>query len=466
MKITYFVNQFPKLSETFVLGQITGLIDRGHDIEIISITEPSEETVHEDISKYNLLEKTHYINKSRSILGFIPDQKLVSALFFTDIIHAHFAGNPASWALKISQSFGIPFVFTAHAYDIFIDPDVEDLKEKFGNAAKIITISDYNTEYLLNMLGKEFEEKIEVIRCGIDLTNFNYVERTHNDIVKILFVGRLVEKKGPLYAIEALNNLTKERNNIELRMIGDGPLKGEITSLIGKLNLGDKVHLLGAQPQSRVLKEMEEADIFFLPSLTAENGDREGSPVSILEAQATGLPIVSTIHTGIPEIVIDGKTGFLVPEKDTNAMTESLKKLIPDPELRIKMGKAGRAHVETYHDREKEIDELEKLFHNLLQNRPLISEISQDRLSILEERIKNTGVQLSSLDNEIRQKIKEIYQRDKEIKQKNNEINQKDEQLKHLEERLARIESTLGYRMYISVDRFFKRIARRLKKVY
>jgi len=194
MKITYIVSKFPKLSETFVLGQITDLIDRGHDVEIIAIEKPTDETANEEVTKYNLLEKIHYINKSPSILEFELNDKILSSLIFTDLIHAHFAANPASWALKISQLFDIPFVFTAHAYDIYINPDVESLKEKFEIAKKAITISNYNKEYLLNLLGPEFDEKIEIIRCGIDLKKFKHIQRTPKDIIKILFVGRFKEQ--------------------------------------------------------------------------------------------------------------------------------------------------------------------------------------------------------------------------------------------------------------------------------
>lgn len=458
MKITYVVNTFPKLSETFVLGQITQLINRGHDVDIISINKPTEESVHEDIDKYKLLERTQYINKSPSSLGFEPNERLITSLIFTDIIHAHFAAYPADWASKFSRFLGIPFVITTHAYDIYINPDVEDLKEKFEDAAKVITTTDYNKNYLSKLLGEKYRANIEIIRYGIDISRFSFIERKSSGNVKILFIGRLVEKKGPSYAIEAFYKVLQEIPNIELRIIGDGPLKDELNELIHKLNLKGKVILLGAQPQSMVLKEMADADIFFLPSLTAENGDREGSPVSILEAEATGLPVVSTIHTGIPEIVVDGKTGFLTPEKDTFAMAERLKQLVIDPELRAKMGKAGRAHVETKYDRKNEIDNLENLFINLLENKQIISDMSDSQLSTLRERIRNLGMQLSKLDADIRVKTNVIKEKDKEI-------NQKDEQIRQQQERLDKIESKLVYKVYVKGVKLFEIIYQKIKTV-
>jgi len=486
LKITYIVSKFPKLSETFVLGQITDLIDRGHDVEIISIEKPTDEAVHEEVNKYNLLEKTHYINKSPSILGLELNDKILSSLIFTNLIHAHFAANPASWALKISQLFDIPFVFTAHAYDIYINPDVESLKEKFEIAKKVITISNYNKEYLLNLLGQEFDEKIEVIRCGIDLNKFKHIQRTPKDIIKILFVGRFVEKKGPSYAIETIDRLLKESHNIELRMIGDGPLMNEAENLMNELSLNEKIVLLGPQPHSIVLKEMEEADIFFLPSITADNGDREGIPVSIMEAQATGLPVVSTVHSGIPELIIDSKTGFLVPENDTAAMAEKLKELITNYELRINMGELGRSQVESIYDREKEIDQLDKLFRSVCKDKILVSDMSKHEQNTIRQRVEKVGDQLRKLDSEIQQKNKEIQQKiqeiqskDKELSQKlgeikqkereltekNNEIHKRDKQITQLQERLDTIQSKLAYKLYIKTTVFFHKIKQNIKNI-
>ncbi|HSC35888.1 MAG TPA: glycosyltransferase [Thermodesulfobacteriota bacterium] len=459
------MSTFPKLSETFVLGQITELIDRGHDVEIASINKPTEEFVHEDIDKYKLLEKTHYINKSPSRLGFEPEEKLISSLVLTDIIHAHFAANPADWASKFSIALGTPFVITTHAYDIYINPNIEDLREKFDDATKVITTTDYNKDYLSKLLGEKYGANIEIIKYGIDISRFSFNEKKPDGKVKILFIGRLIEKRGPTYAIEAFNKVLGEIPNIELRMIGNGLLKDEVDRLINKLDLNDNVILLGAQPQSAVLKEMAEADIFFLPSLTAGNGDREGSPVSILEAEATGLPIVSTIHNGIPEIVIDGETGFLLPERDTHAMAERLKQLIRDPELKIKMGKAGRAHVQANYDRKNEINNLEKLFENLLKNKVLISDMSENQLSIIRERIRNLGILLSKLDAEIRVKTNEMNEKSKEIGQKNQELNRKDEQITYLQERLNKIESKLVYKVYVKGVKLFENIYQKIKTV-
>ncbi|MCK4820898.1 glycosyltransferase, partial [bacterium] len=415
-------------------GQITDLIDKGHEVEIISAGMPKEETIHEDVLKYELLAKTHCDVRSPSNLGFGVNERLLPALIFTDLIHAHFAAEPTDLAMKISKMFDLPFVFTAHAYDIFINPDVFKLREKFDKAKKVITVSNYNKEYLLNLLGRDLERKIEVIRCGIDLDKFEYVERTSKDTIKIFLVGRFVEKKGITYAIKAVSEVLKEYQNVELRIIGDGSLKEDIDNLINTLNLKGKVITLGSQPQSEVLKEMKDADIFLLPSVTAENGDREGVPVSIMEAQATGLPVVSTLHTGVPEVVIDGKTGFLVPEKDTYALAERLKELIKNPALRANMGKEGREYIKVNYNHKKEMKQLEHLLKDLIKDKPLMSDMPKEYQEIIEQRVKNFGDQLDSLDNEIKEK---------------------DNQVKQLRGHLDYIQNTVAYRMYTRIVKPF-----------
>lgn len=485
MKITCLVNKFPKLSETFVLGQITGLIDRGHDVEIISLTKPTEEIAHEDVNKYGLLQKTHYINKSPSSLGFELNERIVSLLMFTDLIHAHFVAIPAEWAQNISKMFNIPFIITAHAYDIFINPEPDSLKKKFLNTTKIITISEYNENYLLELLGEEFKSKIEVIRCGINLEDFKYLEREPGKVVKIIIVGRLVEKKGISYAIDAFSKVLAEHQNTELRIIGDGPLKDEISGKIAEQNLGDKIVMLGEQTKSAVIHEMMEADIFFLPSLTAENGDREGIPVSIIEAQATGLPVVSTVHTGIPEAVTEGESGFLVPEKDTDAMAERLDTLIANPELRIEMGKTGRSHVEKYFDQQRELDQLEELFKNVITYNKLISDMPEKQLNTIKQRAKLVGDLLNKLDIEIQDKIKEIRGKDKEIRgkdreanRKNKDLKKKDEELKlkqhelqvkekdiqNLKRELSELKNTLGYKVHKKASNVLENLKSQIKK--
>jgi len=378
---------------------MTDLIDGGHDIKIISVLKPNQTTIHHDVEKYNLLEKTEYLSPDRSELGFRLTPEMISSLLFTDIMHAHFATEPAECAMKLSSLFNIPFVFTCHAHDIFFAPDIEKLKKQFDLAYKVITISDFNKNYLNDLLGEEYSRKVKVIRCGINLENLIPPARKQNEKCRILFVGRFVEKKGIPYAIRAFHKIAEEIKNVEFRIIGDGKQRPEINYLIGKLGLQAKILLLGTQPHSVVLKEMEQADIFLHPSITLAGGDGEGIPVSIMEAQAMGLPVVSTHHTGIPEVVIHGKTGFLSPEKDIDSLAENLKTLLRNPDLRKEMGVEGRKQIELKNNHHTEMILLSELFKQSLESRVLLSDIHKPYPDEIKKRVRSVGQYLLELSS-------------------------------------------------------------------
>lgn len=310
------------------------------------------------------------------ILEFLKD---------VDIIHAHFAALPTDFAMLVSRRLGIPFIFTVHAYDIFVHTTATKLAEYATAAARIITVSEFNRKFMLDMIGDKYREKIDIIRCGIDLNRFSPQERPAADKVTVLTAGRFVEKKGILYSIRAM---AKMPENCALRIIGDGPLRKEIEQLIAELHIQHRVTLLGALSQSEVIREMQQSDIFILPSITATNKDREGLPVAILEAQAMKLPVVSTFHTGIPEGVVNGQTGLLVKEKDIEALTDSLLLLSKDRDLRIRMGDEGRRHIYRSFNMSNEIIKLEKILAECAQLKPALNlaEISDTALCNLTNR--------------------------------------------------------------------------------
>ena len=150
-----------------------------------------------------------------------------------------------------------------------------------------------------------------------------------------------MEKKGIEYSIRAFAQVAAKHPQARYDIVGDGPLHHDLAKLIAELGLADRIKLHGALAGESVRQLLSEADIFVLASVTAANGDCEGTPVSLLEAQACGVPVISTKHTGIPEIVLDGKTGFLVSERDVQGLAEKLELLISDPALRARIGRAG-----------------------------------------------------------------------------------------------------------------------------
>lgn len=383
MKIAFIVSGFPVLSETFILNQITGLMDLGHDVEILAGNNPNEEKVHSDVEKYRLMEQVHFIPKHKiarilkviylMVLNFSkgPIKILKSLNFFKygkdalslylvywclfflnkkiDIIHCHF--GPTGIIFTKLKEAGIrgKFVTSFHGYDLsnFVACEENDVYKKlFLDCDLCMPISDYWKKKLIELGCKE--DRIKVHRMGIDLQKFNFSEKKirPEESVKILTVGRLVEKKGHEYAIRAITKMIYRNKNVIYIIAGDGPLKNRLKSLVSESGINDYVNFLGAVDQNEVRKLYEQAHFLVLPSITAKNGDKEGIPVVLMEAQAAGLPVISTYHSGIPEVITDGKSGFLVPEKDADALSDRILYLIEHPELWPEMGSYGRKVVE------------------------------------------------------------------------------------------------------------------------
>ncbi len=209
-------------------------------------------------------------------------------------------------------------------------------------------------------------ERVVTLYLGIELEKIPPKERyAENKEINILFLGRLTEKKGILFLIDAFQNITKRYKNIKLTIIGDGELREKVLNKIANYGLREKINFLGALPNLLALEEMRKADIFILPSYKTADGNQEGTPYTLFEAQAIGLPVISTYHSGIPEIVKDGETGFLVKEKDIKGIEEKLSFLIEDPTLRKEMGERGREFMKNF-SLVKRIERLEKIYQRLI----------------------------------------------------------------------------------------------------
>jgi len=407
MKIAFIVTTFPTLSETFILDQITGLLDMGHDVEIFAQTNPKDKKVHSDIEKYQLMKRVHYFampqNKIKRILKAIfliiknfhksPLKILKSLNVFKygkmalslrllyslipfldkkfDIIHCHFGPNGILGAYLKEISINGKLVNTFHGYDMssFIISNGNDLYKKlFLNGDLFLPISDYWKRKLIRLDCDE--KKIVVNHMGINLEKFKFSIRKiqHEEPIKVLTIGRLVEKKGHEYAIKAIAKIVRKYKKIEYIIAGEGPLRNELEGLVSKFKIEKYVKFLGAVEQKEVLKLYQQAHIFVLPSVTASNRDQEGIPVVLMEAQATGLPVISTYHSGIPEGVLDGKSSFLVPEKDVDALAEKIEYLIEHPEIWADMGKTGRKYVEEKYDINKLNQKVVEIYQNLIKD--------------------------------------------------------------------------------------------------
>jgi glycosyltransferase involved in cell wall biosynthesis len=394
MKIAYILGIFPKLSESFITNEIVELLKNGHDVQIFSIYLPVEEIKHEAINEYNLLERTHYFSFNRIfkvnfislfkylLIGVFQDLcnlKMSINIFWLDLklayfatiihknrmelIHAHFA-SMGSVSRKLSKILGIPYTLTAHAFDIYVNPDEDKLREVMENAHSIVTISEYNKKHLQSKIG--IVNRIDVIRCGIDIDMFSPKKKSNiNDRIKLLTVTRLVEKKGLEYLIKALPIVIKEMHDCDLTIVGSGPLNDHLHQLIHDLKLEGYIHFKGDLSDFELMHYYENAEMFILPCIIAENGDRDGIPVAIMEAMAMELPIISTTVSGIPELVENGISGILVSQKDEIAIANAIIKLHKDRNLRLEMGENGRKIIENKYNIISESEKLIKVFNKM-----------------------------------------------------------------------------------------------------
>jgi colanic acid/amylovoran biosynthesis glycosyltransferase len=281
------------------------------------------------------------------------------------LLHAHF-GASSAWTLPLKRKLGVPLITTFHGYDISLRSSIEEWGdsycELFAEGDLFLVGGGYMRRRLVE-LGCP-EEKIEVHHLGINTRNFAFASRRPGDNGKVvlLFVGRFTEKKGLPYALQAISEVYSDHKNIEFRIVGDGEFRPQIERLVRELGIGECVTLMGAQSNAAVAEEMARAHIFLSPSVTAADGDSEGTPIALMEAQSSGMPVVSTNHADIPEVVLDGKSGFLVPERDVEALAERISYLIANPQSWEAMGEAGRMHIEESYNSHLSARKLEEIY--------------------------------------------------------------------------------------------------------
>jgi glycosyltransferase involved in cell wall biosynthesis len=249
---------------------------------------------------------------------------------------------------EVFRELNIPYYTHAHGTDISLclyDPYWRERYLLYNDAAGIITMSQISRTKLIN-LGID-SKKIHVIPYGVDVPDYP-LQHHVNDVVKCLFVGRLVPKKAPLLLLESFYLALKDYPNLHLDLIGEGMLYQKVEDFVREFGLQDRVTIHGAKPHEFVKQTMQDSHIFIQHSITdPETGDEEGLPVAILEAMANALPVISTRHAGIPEAVIEEETGLLVDEEDTLAMAKNIVLLAEDEQLRRKIGVAAWKRVGT-----------------------------------------------------------------------------------------------------------------------
>lgn len=394
--IAYVLRKFPVMSETFVLNEILALEAQGVPVQIFSLKRPNDPHFHRDIVRlkapityvpdpgefrrwwqYNRRAAKHYgrdywRSLGRALLKGRPKLvwRFLQAGFVADRIrrhnirhlHSHFATRPTTVAMLAGEITGASYSFTAHAYDIFKkNYRKSDISSKIRKAKFVVTVSEANRSYL-ERLDAPSHEKITIVPNGIDLRRFRPGSGQHEAPFTIVAVARLVEKKGVGFLIEACRMLRDRGLDFRCIVIGDGRQRGDLSRRIARYELRKGVQLLGARKHDEVLRWYHAADLFVLPSIIGRDGNREGLPVSIVEALACGVPVVSTPVGGVPEAVTDGVNGLIVPEKDATALAHAIQRTMENAELLATMRANARKSILNRFDRRKTVTSLCRLF--------------------------------------------------------------------------------------------------------
>lgn len=381
--IGYLGRILPTLSETFVVREVAAHWRLGLPVRLFSLYPPEDPAMHPEIRDLSLPLTTlwqpsrpafwtahlHYLQRRprlyrqcwqdflrhpdsrgparrRCLLFLLVSPYAARCLETQGIkhLHAHFANTAASVALGAATLAGIPWSFTAHAYDVFVDTLLLDLKLR--RAAFVATVSNFHVQYLREHFPGARQARLEVIRYGLDPDLFPFQLRPRREPPVILAVGRLVATKGFHTLIAALARLRRQGLQPRCRIIGEGPERPSLTTQIARLGLADQVELLGRQLPAAVKAAYDQADLLVMPSCV-KNNDRDGIPNVLLEAMALGVPVISTWVSGIPELVRPEATGLLVPPEDPAALAEAIARLLQDPELAHRLARSARQLVET-----------------------------------------------------------------------------------------------------------------------
>lgn len=273
-------------------------------------------------------------------------------------LHAHFANNAATIAMVIHRITGTPYSLTAHAVDIYVAPAY--LAAKIGDAKFATTCTKYNKEYLERATG----HRVELIYHGLDFDDVASAPSVppKPSVPLILSVGRLIEKKGFPYLVQACARLRRDGYAFTCEIVGDGPDERSLRALVEELDLTDTVVLRGALPHADVLREYSRATMFVMPCIVAEDGNRDGIPNVILEAMAYSLPVISTDVSGIPEVVRDNCTGWLTKSRSVDGLSVAMARVLDHPQDAAEIGQKACQFVRQHFDIRQNVGRLIQMF--------------------------------------------------------------------------------------------------------
>ena len=383
----YLFERFPSFGQTFCYREVAELDRQGVASPIFSIRNPKDEPPQEWDPR--IIERVHYVPEEKELLNDVRSAskkrkltpEIVAALDHwgrrTDFlrlyqavyvglrlqelgvrhVHAHFAGMAARTAFWIHRFFPMTFSFTAHANDIFAPRHFEIGLDKLVDAARlIVTETDYAAQFLLERFPQR-ADSVHRIYNGLDLAEFERADLSSTPPL-IIAVGRLIAKKGFANLIDACGLLAERGKSFQCEIIGEGPLENELRAQIAQLNLQNRFVLSGAKPQREVRQHLAAASVFVLPSVLDPEGGMDNLPTVIMEAMATGLPVISTNIAGIPEMVVQNETGFLVQPADPIALAKAIEDVIDERLLAQRLGEAGHQRAQELFLIEKNVLEL------------------------------------------------------------------------------------------------------------
>jgi glycosyltransferase involved in cell wall biosynthesis len=386
MKVIHLCRTFSKLPETFIYDVITDLEKTAVDNEVLTFKRVNSND--RPYSKVQLLEPSStmrlkaIVKKAFSHIGltsFDPSSELHAQrqqLLYTylqknrpDLIHAHFGLQ--GWLIaSVALHLNIPFIVSFHGYDAFRLPQSavwhSRYQKVFAAASAITVVSQYMLEHM-KTLGCP-ASKLHLIHVGKNMGDYQFRKVINKPIRNFISVGRLNEKKGFLDCIAAFKLLVNQYPDLTLKIVGTGELEPEIQKILNHEGLGDNITLLGALQHHKVKEALQQADAFILCSKTAETGDKEGIPTVLMEAQAMGLPCVSTLHSGIPEVFPESSKHLLAIEGDPANIAEKIEILLNMPQGTLEdMRIQGRELVENQFNLEKESQKLIRLMQAIIK---------------------------------------------------------------------------------------------------
>ena len=396
LRVAYLVNQYPKVSHSFIRREILALERRGVAVLRIAVRGWGDALV--DPADQAERARTRYVLQhglgapvwamlrlaiGRPLRWFAAaclacsmwrrsDRTLFHHLAYlaeacaivrwleadrVDHLHAHFGTNPAEVAMLARVLGGPPYSFTVHGPEEFDKPVSLGLNDKGARAAFVVAISSYGRSQLFRWLPQAQWPKVEVVHCGLDADFHKAAAVAPNESARLVCVGRLCEQKGQLLLIRALHRLVQQGVPVELVLAGDGEMRADIEALVASLALQAHVRITGWIGSEQVRDEILAARALVLPSFA------EGLPVVIMEAMALRRPVITTYVAGIPELVLDRVTGWLVPAGDVDGLAQAMASCLASaPDALARMGEAARARVLARHDVDVEAGKLARLF--------------------------------------------------------------------------------------------------------